>query len=263
MTHTSSHTSWTGLAWHVFRYQNVIFFRNLLSAFFALAFPLMFLLIFGGIFGSQIDPTTGVPVIQTMVPSMLVFAVVSSTYINLAIVVPIARDEGILKRVRGTPMPPSAFMVGRIASAVWVALISAAIQLVVAVFLYDFEIIWRTVPAAMVGVVLGIACFSALGLAVASIIPNGDSAPMIANFTALPILFLSGIFLPLDAAPAWVRAIGEVFPIRHMYLALAETTVPPEVSLGFAWTHLGVVALWTAAGVIAAVRFFRWDDNRD
>src|SRR5690606_78668 len=109
---------------------------------------------------------------------------------------------------------------------------------------------------------LGIACFSALGLAVASVIPNGDSAPMIANFTALPILFLSGIFLPLDAAPAWVRTIGEVFPIRHMHLALVETTVPPAGSLGFAWVHLGVVAAWTAVGVIAAVRFFRWDSSR-
>ncbi len=82
---------------------------------------------------------------------------------------------------------------------------------------------------------------------------------MIANFTALPILFLSGIFLPLDAAPAWVRAIGEVFPIRHMYLALVETTVPATDGLGFAWGHLGLVALWTAVGVIAAVRHFRWE----
>jgi ABC-2 type transport system permease protein len=252
--------SWLRHFWHVLRYQNLIFIRNPLSAFFSLAFPLMFLLLFGSLFGNEVvDDATGVRAIQFLTPSMVVFAVVSSTYINLAIVVPINRDEGVLKRVRGTPLPPSAYLAGRIASAVWFALIAVVIQILAAVVIFDFQIVWSTFPAAVVTVLLGIACFCALGMALAAVIPNGETAPAVANATALPILFISGVFIPLDDAPEWLRTVGSIFPVRHVFLALRDSFDPFVQGSGFAWDHLGIVALWTVFGVAIAARFFRWE----
>lgn len=246
------------LLWHLFRYQNKVFLRNPFSAFFSLAFPLMFLLMFGLLFGNEPNDQ-GVRVIQFLVASMVVFAVVTTSYMNLSIVISLNRDEGILKRVRGTPVPTPTYLTARIGSAVWWTLVAVVIQVVAGVVVFDVEIIWRLVPAALVTVLLGIACFTALGVALAAVIPNGAAAPAIANGTALPLLFLSGVFIPLDDAPNWVRLIGEIFPIRHFYLALSDTFNPFYQGSGFAWVHLGVVALWMILGIVVAVRMFRWE----
>jgi ABC-2 type transport system permease protein len=245
------------LLWHVFRYQNKVFLRNPFSAFFSLAFPLMFLLLFGALFGNE-TTDEGVRAIQFVVPSMIVFAIVATTYMNLSIVVSMNRDEGLLKRVRGTPVQPSVYLVARILSAVWWALVAVLLQVVAGVLVFGVEVIWPLVPAALVTILFGIACFSALGMALAALIPNGEAAPAIANGTALPLLFVSGVFIPLDNAPDWVQAIGEVFPIRHLYLALNDTFNPFYQGSGFAWDHLGIVAAWTIAGTVAAVKMFRW-----
>ena len=246
------------LLWHLFRYQNKVFLRNPFSAFFSLAFPLMFLLMFGVLFGNEPNDQ-GVRVIQFLVASMVVFAVVTTSYMNLSIVISLNRDEGVLKRVRGTPVPTTTYLTARIASAVWWTLVAVLIQVVAGVLVFDVEIIWRLMPAALVTVLLGIACFTALGVALAAVIPNGAAAPAIANGTALPLLFLSGVFIPLDDAPDWVQLLGEVFPIRHFYLALSDTFNPFYEGSGFAWGHLGVVALWTVFGVVVAIRMFRWE----
>jgi ABC-2 type transport system permease protein len=257
---TASDRSWWKLFWHIFKYQNLIFLRNPFSAFFSLAFPLMFLILFGSLFGNEVvDEATGVRAVQFLVPSMVMFAMVSSTYINLSIIIAINRDDGVLKRVRGTPLRPSVYMAARIASAVFFALVAVLIQILAGVLIFDVQIIWRLVPAAVVTLLLGIACFCALGVAVASVIPNGETAPAVANATALPILFISGVFIPLDQAPSWVRAVGSVFPVRHNFLALRDTFDPFFEGLGFAWGHLAVVALWTLFGVVVAVRYFRWE----
>ena len=113
---TTPASSGPRLLWHLFRYQNKIFLRNPFSAVFSLAFPLMFLLLMAGLFGNEPDER-GVRVIQYVVPSMIVFAVVATAYMNLSIVVSLNRDEGVLKRVRGTPVPTTAYMSARIASA--------------------------------------------------------------------------------------------------------------------------------------------------
>lgn len=251
-------TSPPRLLWHLFRYQNRIFLRNPFSVFFSLAFPVMFLLLFGMLFGRETDES-GVALIQFLVPSMVVFAVVTNTYLNLSVVVSLNRDEGILKRVRGTPVPALQYLSARILSAVWWAVVAVAIQLVVGMLVFGVEIIWRMFPAMALALFLGIACFSALGMALAAVIPNGEAAPAVANATALPLLFISGVFVPLEGAPSWVTAIANVFPVRHFWLALIDTFDPFYEGTGLAWDHLAMVALWTVLGVAAAVWKFRWE----
>jgi ABC-2 type transport system permease protein len=177
--------------------------------------------------------------------------------------VAINRDEGLLKRVRGTPLPPWVYITARILSAVWFSMVSAVVMVLVAVLLFHVEVIGRTLPAAVVTLLLGAACFCALGMAVAAVIPNGEAAPVIANFTFFPIAFVSDLFFPTVGAPAWVGTVGSIFPVKHFAVALEGTFNPFVGGSGFQWGHLAVMALWTVIGVLVAVRFFRWEPKVD
>src|SRR4029450_897561 len=190
-------------------------------------------------------------------PGMLAFAVISTCYTGLVTGVAINRDEGLLKRVRGTPLPPWVYITARILSAVWFSVVSAVVMVLVAVGLFHVEVIGRMLPAAVVTLLLGAGCFCALGMAVAAVIPNGEAAPVIANFTFFPIAFVSDLFFPTAGAPAWVGTVGWIFPVKHFAVALENTFNPFVGGSGFQWGHLAVMALWTVIAVVAAVRFSR------
>ena len=139
------------------------------------------------------------------------------------------------------------------------SLVSAVVMVVAAVLLFQVEVIGRMLPAATVTLLAGAACFCALGMAVAAVIPNGEAAPVIANFTFFPIAFVSDLFFPTAGAPAWVGTVGSIFPIKHFAVALESTFNPFVPGSGFQWGHLGVMVLWMVIGVVVAVRFFRWE----
>jgi ABC-2 type transport system permease protein len=248
------------LLWRQFRAQNKLFLRNPFSAFFSLAFPVMFLLLFGSLNGGgRIEELGNIRYIQFLAPGMLAFAVISTCYTGLVTGVAINRDEGLLKRVRGTPLPPWVYITARILSAVWFSVVSAVVMVLVAVLLFHVEVIGRMLPAAVVTLLLGAGCFCALGMAVAAVIPNGEAAPVIANFTFFPIAFVSDLFFPTVGAPAWVGTVGSIFPVKHFAVALEGTFNPFVGGSGFQWGHLAILVLWLVVGVMVAVRFFRWE----
>ncbi|MGI9586090.1 MAG: ABC transporter permease, partial [Acidimicrobiia bacterium] len=101
-------------------YQNKIFFRNPTAAFFTLLFPLMIFVVFTLVFGNEEIEELGVTMAQYFAPAMAVFAAVSASYTNIAVTTAYQRDEGILKRVRGTPLPAVVYLGGKILSAVMI-----------------------------------------------------------------------------------------------------------------------------------------------
>jgi len=242
------------------RHQNLLFWRSPISAFFTLLFPLVFLLLFNALQGDQtIESRDGIRFAQFFTPGILAFAVVSACYTNLATSVPINRDEGVLKRVRGTPLPPWIYVAARVGSAVWVAVLSAVLMVAVGVALFHVEVLWHLLPAAVVTLLLGAACFCACGLAVASLCPSGEAAPAVANFTILPVVFVSDIFYPLDQVPTWLQVAGSIFPVKHFALAVQADFNPFTQGSGFFWGHLAVIAVWLVAASVVALRTFRWE----
>jgi ABC-2 type transport system permease protein len=243
-----------------FRGQNRLFLRNPFSAFFSLVFPLMFLLLFGSLNGGQRIPELGgIRYAQFLTPGLLAFAVCSTCYTGLTTSVAMSRDMGILKRIRGTPLPTWIYVAARILSSVWFSVVSAVLMVAAGVLLFHVRIIWRMLPAAVVTLLVGAGCFCALSLAVASLISNGEAAPIVANFTFLPVAFVSDVFFPMQGAPDWLRALGGIFPVKHFAVALESTFNPFVSGSGFQWRHLGVLVLWGAAGVVVAVRRFQWE----
>ncbi len=243
-----------------FRYQNLLFWRNPFSAFFTIAFPLMFLLLFNSLQGGQrLVDRGGIRFAQFFTPSILVFAAVSATYVNLATSVAIARDDGILKRLRGTPMPAWIYVAGRVIQATFAALLAAVLMVGAGVLVFHVKLIGHLLPAALVTLLVGTIGFCALGLALAAVCPNGEAAPAMANFTWLPIAFISSIFFPLDSAPRWLQNLGGIFPVKHFAEAMQATFSPFTRGSGFRWHDLAVIALWALGGTIVATRRFQWE----
>jgi ABC-2 type transport system permease protein len=243
-------------------YTNKAFWRNPASAFFTFAFPLMFLVIFTSLLGNGTVTIGGVEIKQSTyyVAGMAAFSVISACYTNIAISVTFNRDAGILKRIRGTPLPGTAYILGRVIHAI---LISIILVIICAAFGKAFYS--ATLPSGStllkLGVVLivGAASFAALGLAVTAIIPNADASPPVVNATILPLLFLSGIFIPMgDNAPEWMRWVARIFPVKHF----ADGMGAVFLGLPFKWRDVVVVAAWGVAGLILAARFFSWEPRR-
>jgi ABC-2 type transport system permease protein len=250
------------LLWTQFRATNRLFWRNPAAAFFTFVFPLFFLFLFNSLFGSgNLEPYPGVliPYPQVFTPSIATFAVASACFSNLAIGVSIARDEGVLKRMRGTPLPPWIYLAGRIGSSMFVAVLSTIVMLVVGVLAYDVQIFVDTLPALVVALLVGSACFCSLGLAVSSFSPNADATPAIANAILLPMAFLAGVFIPLEDAPDWFVTVGKLFPLRHFVDAFWAPLNPYEQGSAFDWVSLAILMGWFVAGLLFDLRFFRWE----
>jgi ABC-2 type transport system permease protein len=248
------------------RYQNRIFWRTPISAFFTLVFPLMFLLVFGLVFGSEEIEETGLTVAQFYAPALAVFGAVSATYTNLAIGTAIARDEGILKRVRGTPLPPWCYIAGRVGSSVYLGAMSVVIMLIAGVSFYGLRIYGEAVISLIATFLVGVATFAVLGLLLAAVAPSADSAPALANATLLPLAFFSDIFIVSGpSTPAWITRFADVFPLRHFATSFIDGFEPQYIAEHSGWLEhihwpdLGVMALWLVAGAILTARYFTWE----
>jgi ABC-2 type transport system permease protein len=251
------------LALRQIQYTNKAFWRNPANAFFTFAFPLMFLVIFTGLFGNDNITVAGreISVSTFYVSAIATFSIITATYTNLAINVSFTRDAGVLKRIRGSPLPSWAFMAGRIGHAILVTILLVAIVVTFGALFYDAEVPTRTLPAFLTTIAVGAAAFSALGLALTSVIPNADASPAIVNASILPLLFLSGIFIPIQDPNAWYVTVAKVFPVYHFAEAMNSAYFSPTGS-GFESGDLLVMGAWGLAGVILAVLFFSWEPRR-
>ncbi len=243
---------------HQLRYDQKIFWRNPAAVFFTVMFPVVLLLIFGVVFGDQtIAVEGGVETTTYYVPAILTLAVVSATMQTLAMSLVIAREEGRLKRGRGTPMPAWVFIAGRIGNSIVVALLMLVLLAAIGKLLYGVPIPWGRAPDLLVVLAVGASSFCCLGIALTAAIPSQDAAAPIVNALLLPLYFLSGIFIPDDELPSGVIDFANHFPIRPFFQAFFDAYLPGS-GPALAWGHLAVVAIWGVGGLLLAIRFFRW-----
>ena len=242
-------------------YTNKAFVRNPAAAFFTLVFPLMFLVIFSVIFGNgQIQVARGVTVsVATFyVPAIATFSVITACYTNIAIGLAFARENGVLKRTRGSPLPAWVFLFGRIVHAVLVALLLVAICAAFGAIFYHATLPTGTLPAFVLTLVVGAAAFCSLGVALTAVIPNADAAPAVVNASILPLLFVSNVFIPLQNPPAWLDFVSKVFPVRHFADAMVGSFFAITGS-GLQGNDLLIIGAWGLAGLVIGLRFFTWE----
>ena len=243
------------LLWRQYRFERRLFWRNRSAAFFNFLLPLIFLALFGAIVhGNQSE-------LDVIVPGIAGMSVMSTTFTALAYNLTFLREQGVLKRIRGTPLPSGVYLGGLALNAVTNTAIQIAI-VVVAGRLF-FNLGWPPHPLALVVfVIVGVAAFALLGVALSHAIPSFDSAPAVVNGVFVPVILISGVFFDVKHVPGFLRAIAQALPLEPLINGLSGGLVPRHGTLGGHLTALAVLGVWGVFGVILAVRGFSWEARR-
>lgn len=242
------------------------FLRDRESAVFNFAFPMILLVIFGSVFADQPVGFGDVTFAQYFLAGMLASGIFYSAFQNLAIAIPMEREDGTLKRLQGLPMPKGAYFIGKIGMIFVSYLAQAAILLLFGVLLYDITL--PTDPArwftfAWVSV-LGLASCTLLGLAFSVVPKHGRGASAVVAPVVLVLQFTSGVFFVYNQVPEWMRAFASVFPLKWLTQAMRSVFLPDGakvIEVSGSWelqTTALVLGAWTIVGFALALRVFRW-----
>jgi ABC-2 type transport system permease protein len=248
------------LVLHEYRYDQKQFWREPASVFFTVVLPLIFLVLFVSIFGNE--PTLvgdhEISGATYYLPAILALALINATFVNLTIWLTIQRERGQLKRARATPVPAGVIIAGRSLAAAAVSALMVVVVCAIGALAYGVELPGSTLPGAVLAVAAGVLSLAALGFAAAAAVPSENAAPPIANVLVLPLEFISGIFVPAEQIPDWMDRIAALFPVKPLFDALLTAFDPATTGAGIAWGDLAVLAAWGVAGLLLALRFFRW-----
>ena len=246
------------------------FFRQRDQVVFTFAFPVVFLFLFASIFKDDVQDA-GITASQLYVPAMMAAGIMSTSFQSLGISIAIERDEKVLRRLRGTPMPPAAYFLGKIWLVLFTGLLETAILLFVGTTLYDVDLpsgATRWFDFAWI-FVLGLTACALLGIAISSVPKSGKSATSVVVLPFLILQFISGVYIAIDTIPDWMLNIGALFPLKWMCQGLRGVFLPDSARIleqTGSW-EFGKVALvlaaWCVGGLVLCLLTFRWKNRRD
>jgi len=238
------------------------FSRRPETVFFTVFLPVIFLVLFEAIFGGQrVRGGDGLTMQQStlQVPAFMAMGVISASFVALAITVVNRRESGIYKRVRGTPAPAWLLIAGQIVTSLLIAVLMVVVMLALGRVAYDVHVAPEHLAWLIGAVLIGAAVFSCLGMALAALTPSTEAAPALANVVVLPLYFISGVFVPVQSLPPWLRQVATALPVKPFVEVISW---PYDPSPTAPWTALGLLALWGALGLAVAARLFRWTPRR-
>jgi ABC-2 type transport system permease protein len=242
------------LTWRQYRLERKMFWRNPSAAFFNFVLPLLFLALFGAIFSdSQKD-------LNVIVPGIAGMSIMTTTFVALAMNVVFLREQGVLKRLRGTPLPSGVYLSGLAAHAITNTVIQLSIVIGAGALFFGVGLPEHVLELAAF-VAAGVVCFASLGVALSHAIPNFDSAPAYVNAIFLPVIVISGVFYDADHVPSFLQDIAQGLPLTHLIDGLSAAMVtgaPFSDNL----SDLAIVVIWAAVGAVLAVRGFSWEARR-
>ena len=246
------------LVLHQARYDLRAFLRNKQGRYFTLVLPLILLVLFVGIFGSNTRlGRDHVKASTYYVPGISALAVIAASFTNLVISITAQRESGVLKRRRATPVPAWVLLAARSLTAMSVSIATLAVLLAVGRFAYGVDLPAAAIPAVALTALVGSATFCALAYALSTQIRAADAAQPMVQAIMLPLYLVSGIFIPNVNLPGWLRRLAEIFPVQRLADGLHHAYVPGQSS-GVVWSDLAVLALWAAAGLTISLRRFTW-----
>jgi ABC-2 type transport system permease protein len=243
--------SGAALLWHQYRFERRLFWRNPSAAFFNFALPLMFLLLIASVFHTDKEE------LNTLIPGIAGMAVLATTFSALAFNLTFYREQGILKRILGTPLPRGTYFGGIIGSAVTNAVVQVLLIVTLGHLLYGVS--WpKDWFALAFFTMLGVLACGSLGIAFSNVIPNFDAAPAYVNAVFLPAIFISGVFYDDRHLPSVLKGIAEALPLKHVIDGLKGAIVTGH-GVADHWQAVVALLLWAAFGIYASVRWFRWE----
>ncbi len=243
--------------WQV-RYQQRGFWRNRRAAFFSLVFPMLFLVIFGGLqSGNTLDVRDHLSFIDFYTPGIMAYAVLLICFNSTAMIFASLRTNGILKRVRTTPLPWGTYVAGAVGSTLIVLVLSIVLLFVAGVPLFGAHVPGEKLIGLVATLVLGAAAFTTLGIAAARMISKPENGAGLISVVTLPMVFISNIWYPMDGSPAWIQDISKALPLRPLADGLQAAFDPRFGGTGILWRDLLPLAAWTVVGFALMSRYLR------
>lgn len=244
-------------AWQV-RYQQRGFWRNRRAAFFSLVFPMMFLVIFGGLqHGNTLDVRSHLAFIDFYTPGIMAYAVLLICFNSTAMIFAGLRTNGILKRVRTTPLPWLVYVGGAVGSTLIVLLLSIVLLFGAGVPLFGAHVPGEKLVGLLVTLALGAAAFTTLGIAASRLVSKPENGAGLVSVVTLPMVFISNIWYPMDGSPAWIQDISKALPLRPLADGLQAAFDPRFGGTGILWRDLLPLAIWTVVGCALMSTYLR------
>jgi ABC-2 type transport system permease protein len=245
-----------------------VMLRNPQTVFLTVALPVLYLVVISSIFdGEEVNDVPGRPwnlsVSVIMTASVVVIGVVSATFQNLTMTLVGDREHGVLKRLRGTPLPAGVFLTAQVLTALLASMALAALVTGCGALAFEVALPWRRIPAALVTLVVGALSCGLVALPFSVLVRRASAALPMAFGVSLTLFFLSGNFFPGKALPDGVTLVANCFPVRHFLIAMLTVFDPRTTGAGFEWDNLAVLGGWAVAGALAALRWFRWTPTGD
>ena len=252
------------------QHQLTLFLRRPAAVFFVVAMPLIMFLVFVILFGNELIPETEVTTAQFYAPALAVFGAVMACYTYLAISTATSRDQGVLKRIRGTPLKPAIYIWARILAVTVIAIMAVILVMVVGNLFFGVAVYPEKLPMALISLCLGCLSFAGLGMMVCAICQTSDTVQAVTSATVLPLAFLSDVFIrPFRDVPVWVTWIADTFPLKHFSLAFGHAFRSDMAGSGFVWAgseetyvalpRLAIMLAWGIVGAVIAAKMFKWD----
>jgi ABC-2 type transport system permease protein len=243
---------------HQFRSEQKLYWRSRELAFFTFIFPLIIFVLLGSVYGDDpIEEEGGVTGSEYLLAGLLGYGVAATAFAGLAILVVIRRESGVLKRLRGTPLPAWAWVVGTLGSTVVVYFVEAVALIALGKLMFDVPFPEQPVSVVL-GLLLGALAFAALGVALTTLIRSAEGASAVISAIYLPMAFLAGSFWTTEAYPPVLEAIAGVLPLTY-FIDLMRDIVLHNEQVWENWTDVGVVAAWGLVGLVVTVLRFRWE----
>ena len=245
------------------------FVRDRTAMIFTFAFPALLLLLFGSIFGKDYDHP-GVSASQVFSASMIAYGILSTAFITMGAGLALDREDGTLKRLRGTPVTAPAYFIGKLILVLGLTVTEVVVLLLVGTVVFDMPLPdaghWVTF-AWLFG--LSVTACSLLGIAASSLVRHARTAGAILNVPVVALQFISGVFIhPITQLPAWMITVASVFPVKWMAQGFRSVFLPDSMTgleAGGAWEHgrtALVLGAWCVIGLVLCLTTFRWSRDR-
>jgi ABC-2 type transport system permease protein len=228
-----------------------------MMTFWSIAFPALWMGLFGAIFGEPMPgfDYEGLNYANFLLPGGIGIVIVASAFIGMPITLTTYRETGVLKRLRVTPLKTVTLALGITISQFLFMTLGVVVLFVVGIIFFDIQVLGSW--AALIGItVFGMLTFLALGSAIGSVVGSWRAASIVTQIFFIPMLFLSNLFMPIDIFPAWLQPICRALPLTPLNILLRDIVY--GVPLDELW-QLGIMAGWLVFGIVITVRFFRWE----
>jgi ABC-2 type transport system permease protein len=239
---------------HELRYQQLVFWRSREAALFIFIFPLLLFLLLGSVYTGKIY---GVPAARALLAGLIGYGCANTAFAGLAIQLVVRRENGILKRLRSTPLSATTYIAALLTSTL-IVFVLQVIALFLLGRLFHHTPFPTRVGSLAVAIVIGAAAFAAIGVATASLIRSAEGSSAVVNFILLPMAFLTGAFGPTLHYPQFLRAIGDVLPLKY-FVDMVNAVYLHHRAIWTQGAAIGVLAAWGATALVVAAFKFRWE----